>query len=292
MIVELLISGVLISAIYALATTGFTLLYGVSGILNLAHGTTLATAGMVAWYLGGTGLVGPLGMIAAGIIAGVVVGALTHLLIIRPIQRMGGLSSHDEHVFMLVGTLLWTIILQEGLALTFGDVPVSIPQLVPGVVRLFGVRTPISSLIVAVLAWGVICLLWLYVAGTRSGRSILAAAVNPRGLVLCGFDINRIHRAVWIVYGAMAGLAGVLIAMVLGVSPSGGLDLTASAFAIVVLGGLGSVGGSLVASNLIGFVETATAYLVGPSLRSLPALLILIAVLYFRPQGLFGRRAR
>ena len=288
----MLISGVLISAIYALATTGFTLLYGVSGILNLAHGTTLATAGMVAWYLGGTGTLGPFGMIIAGILAGVVVGLLTHVLIVRPIQRMDGISSHDEHVFMLVGTLLWTIILQEALSLTFGDVPVSIPQIVPGVVRIFGVRTPISSVLVAALAWGVICLLWLYVARTRSGRSILAAAVNPRGLVLCGFNITRIHRIVWIVYGAMAGLAGVLVTMVLGVSPTGGLELTASAFSIVVLGGLGSVGGSLVASNLIGFVETATAYLVGPSLRGLPALLILVAVLYFRPQGLFGRRSR
>ncbi len=292
MIVELLISGVLISAIYALATTGFTLLYGVSGILNLAHGTTLATAGMVAWYLGGTGRIGSLGMIATGMGAGVIVGMLTQLLIVRPIQRMGGLSRHDEHVFMLVGTLLWTIILQEGLSLTFGDVPVSIPEMVPGVVRLFGVRTPISSLIVAALAWGVIGLLWFYVAHTRSGRSILAAAVNPRGLVLCGFSIARIHRVVWILYGAMAGLAGVLIAMVLGVSPSGGLDLTATAFSIVVLGGLGSVGGSLVAANLIGFAETATAYLVGPSLRALPALVILVAVLYFRPHGLFGRGVR
>lgn len=78
--------------------------------------------------------------------------------------------------------------------------------------------------------------------------------------------------------------------MILGVSPSGGMELTATAFSIVVLGGLGSVGGTLIAANLIGFVETATAYTLGPSLRSLPALLILIAVLYFRPQGLMGRR--
>lgn len=290
MILQLLVSGVLISAIYALATTGFTLLYGVSGILNLAHGTTLATAGMVGWYLGGKGIVGPWGAVLAGIGAGILVGAATYALIVRPIQRMPGLSAHDEHVFMLVGTLLWTIILQEILSLGLGDVPVSMPELVPGVVYVLGVRTPVSSLLVAALAWGVICLLWLYVARTRAGRSILAASINPRGIVLCGFDIRKIHLMVWLVYGAMAGLAGVLVAMILGVSPSGGLELTATAFSIVVLGGLGSVGGSLVASNLIGFVETATAYLVGPSLRSLPALLILIAVLYFRPQGLFGRR--
>lgn len=289
MIIQLIVSGLLVSAIYALATTGFTLLYGVSGILNLAHGTTLASAGMIAWYLGGAG-VAPALALGAGVLFGVVIGILSYALIVRPIQRLPGLSSADEHVFMLVGTLLWTIILQEALSYTLGDVSVSVPQMVPGVVRVFGVRTPISSLLIAGIAWTVIGVMWLVVTKTKGGKSILAASINPRGVVLCGFNLDRIHQVVWAVYGATAGLAGVLVAMVLGVSPSGGLELTATAFSIVVLGGLGSVGGSLIAANLIGFVETATAYTLGPSLRSLPALLILVAVLYFRPQGLFGRR--
>lgn len=290
MLTQLVVSGVLISAIYALATTGFTLLYGVSGILNLAHGTTLATAGMTAWYLGGNGILGPFGALAAGVAAGMLVGLATFLLIVRPLQIFCRLSAKDEHVFMLVATLLWTIVLQEGLSLVFGDVPVSIPPLIPGVVDIFGVRTPLSSLLVAGIAWAVVGLLWFYVSRTRSGQTVLAASINPRGLVLCGVNLGGIHRLVWGLYGALAGLAGVLVAMILGVSPSGGMELTATAFSIVVLGGLGSVSGTLIAANLIGFVETATAYTLGPSLRSLPALLILIAVLYFRPQGLFGRR--
>jgi branched-chain amino acid transport system permease protein len=290
MLVQLLISGFLISAIYALATTGFTLLYGVSGILNLAHGTTLATAGIVAWYVAGLTSFGPLQIILAGVIAGVVVGLLTYAVIVRPIQRLPGLSEADEHVFMLVGTLLWTIILQETLANVFGDVPVSVPQIVSGVVNIFGVRTPISSLLVAAISWGLLGALWLYVGFTKSGRSLLAASINPRGLVLCGYNLASIHRVVWTIYGLLAGVAGVLIAMVHGVSPSGGLELTATAFSIVILGGLGSVTGSLIAANVIGYIETATAYLAGPSLRSLPSLIILVAVLYFRPQGLFGRR--
>jgi branched-chain amino acid transport system permease protein len=289
MIAQLLVSGVLISAVYALATTGFALLYGVSGILNLAHGTTLATAGMIAWFVVGKGLVGPAGALIVGVAAGVAVGLLTYGLIVKPIQRMRNLSASDQHVFMLVGTLLWTIILQESLSYLLGDVAVSLPQPVPGVVGLLGVRTPVSSLLIAAIAWAVVGLLWFYVARTRSGRSLLAASINPRGVVLCGFSLDRIYRRVWIVYGAMAGLSGALVAIILGVSPTGGLDLTASAFSIVVLGGMGSIGGSLVAAHIIGFVETATAYLIGPALRDLPALLILVGVLYFRPQGLFGR---
>ena len=89
---------------------------------------------------------GPVQVIVAGVMSGVVVGLLTYALIVRPIQRLEGLSEADEHVFMLVGTLLWTIILQEILANVFGDVPVSVPQIVSGVVNILGVRTPISSL--------------------------------------------------------------------------------------------------------------------------------------------------
>jgi branched-chain amino acid transport system permease protein len=290
MLAELIVSGIIISAIYPLATTGFTLLYGVSGILNLAHGTTLATAGIIAWYVAGRSDLGLFAALAAGVAGGIVVGLLTFLLVIRPLQRNFQLSESDEHVFMLVATLLWTIILQEGLASIFGDVSVSLPQMIPGVVDVFGVRTPASSIFVAIVAWLVIGLLWFYVSKTKSGQILLAASINPRGLVLCGINLGRIHLFVWALYGALAGLAGVLVAMILGVSPSSGLDLTATAFSIVVLGGLGSVGGTLIAANLIGFIETATAYTLGPSLRSLPALIILVIVLYFRPQGLFGRR--
>lgn len=289
MLVQILISGFLISAIYALATTGFTLLYGVSGILNLAHGTTLATAGIVAWYVAHHTSIGSTGILLVGMLSGVFVGSLTYAFIVRPIQRIG-LSEADEHVFLLVGTLLWTIILQETLANIFGDVPVSLPQMVAGVVDIFGVRTPLSSLVIAAVSWGILGLLWLYVNFTKSGHSLLAASINPRGLVLCGFNLGAIHRVVWTIYGLLVGVAGVLIAMSLGVSPSGGLELTATAFSIVILGGLGSVTGSLIAANVIGYIETATAYLVNPSLRSLPALVILVIVLYFRPQGLFGRR--
>jgi branched-chain amino acid transport system permease protein len=290
MLVQLLISGFLISAIYALATTGFTLLYGVSGILNLAHGTTLVTAGMIAWYVVGATSGNPLVVVVLAVASGVSVGLLTYLAVVRPIQRMKGLSEADEHVFMLVGTLLWTIILQEILANVFGDVPVSVPQFVVGVIDVFGVRTPITSLLIAAVSWGILALLWLYVSFTKGGRALLAASINPRALVLCGFSLGAVNRTVWIIYGVLTGLAGLLVAMVHGVAPAAGLELTATAFSIVILGGLGSVPGSLIAANLIGYIETATAYFVGPSLRSLPSLIILVVVLYFRPQGLFGRR--
>jgi branched-chain amino acid transport system permease protein len=114
--------------------------------------------------------------------------------------------------------------------------------------------------------------------------------MNPRGIVLLGFELSRIHLLVWTVYGVLAGIAGVLLASFLGVSSANAGQLTASAFSIVVLGGLGSVSGSLIGAYLVGYLETITAYLINPTLRPIPALLILVLVLYVRPQGLLGRR--
>jgi branched-chain amino acid transport system permease protein len=133
-------------------------------------------------------------------------------------------------------------------------------------------------------------LLWLLVNKTKTGKAVLAASMNPRGVTLLGLELNNIYIAVWAIYGVLAGIAGVLLGMFLGVSSYSVGPLTASAFSIVVLGGLGSVSGSLIAALVVGYLETFTAYMVSPAYRTIPALLLLVAVMYIRPQGLLGRR--
>jgi branched-chain amino acid transport system permease protein len=152
------------------------------------------------------------------------------------------------------------------------------------------VRTPINEIVTAAICWGVIGLLWLLVNRTRAGRVLLAASINPLGVTLLGFELSQVYVLVWAIYGVLAGIAGVLLAMFLGVSSDSVGPLTASAFSIVVLGGLGSVSGSLMAAYVVGYLETLTAYLISPAYRTIPVLLLLIAVIYVRPQGLLGRR--
>ena len=125
---------------------------------------------------------------------------------------------------------------------------------------------------------------------TRAGKALLAASDNPRGLTLLGFELGRVYLLVWAIYGVLVGVAGVLLGAFLGASSDNVGSLTASAFSIVVLGGLGSVPGSLLAAYCIGYLETVTAYLVSPSLRNIPALILLVAVVWVRPQGFLGRR--
>jgi len=285
---QILIDGFAISALYGLGAIGFTLLFGVSGVLNLAHGGILLVSAVVAWLLADQ--IGAYGGALAGLFAGIAMAFATYLLVVRPIQRSRAIPHEEKEIFVLTGTLLWGIMIQEVVAYFTTTSPHTVRPLIAGVSVIAGVRTPTNEILTAVLCWAAIGLLWLLVNRTRAGKALLAASINPRGLTLLGFELQRIYLLVWGIYGVLAGTAGVLLGAFLGVSSENAGTLTASAFSIVVLGGLGSVGGSLLAAYLVGYLETITAYLISPSLRTIPALLLLVIVVYLRPQGLLGRR--
>ena len=180
--------------------------------------------------------------------------------------------------------------IQELIAYLYTNNAKTVLPIVEGVVMIAGVRTPANEIFTAVVCWLVIGLLWLLVNRTRAGKAVLAASMNARGVTLLGIELSWVYMAVWAIYGVLVGIAGVLLGMFLGVSSYSVGPLTASAFSIVVLGGLGSVSGSLIAAYVVGYLETMTAYLVSPAYRTIPALLLLVFVMYVRPRGLLGRR--
>jgi branched-chain amino acid transport system permease protein len=287
---QILIDGFAISSLYALGAMGFTLIFGVSGVLNLSHGGIMAIAAVIGWLAAGDlGLGVYLGTLV-GVVTGLIASYVTYFVVILPIQRSRAIPRDETEIFILTGTLLWGIMIQVGLAYLFTDNPVTMRPLIDGVTFIAGVRVPRNEIMIAVICWVVIGLLWLLVNRTAAGKRLLAASINPRGLTLLGFDLSRIYFFVWGIYGVLAGVAGVLLASFLGVSSASAGQLTASAFSIVVLGGLGSVSGSLVAAYIVGYLETITAYLIAPTLRPIPALLLLVLVIYVRPQGILGRR--
>ena len=285
---QILIDGFAVSALYGLGAVGFTLMFGVSGVLNLAHGGIMLVSAVVAWLVADK--FGAYGGALAGLLAGIATAFATYGLVVRPIQRSRSIPAEEKEIFVLTGTLLWGIMIQEAVAYFTTTSPHTVRPLIAGVTVIAGVRTPTNEILTAVLCWTAIGLLWLLVNRTRAGKALLAASINPRGLTLLGFELQRIYLLVWAIYGVLAGTAGVLLGAFLGVSSENAGTLTASAFSIVVLGGLGSVAGSLVAAYAVGYLETMTAYLISPSFRTIPALLLLVIVVYLRPQGLLGRR--
>jgi branched-chain amino acid transport system permease protein len=200
------------------------------------------------------------------------------------------IREEEKEIFILTATLLWGIMIQELIAYFFTNNAKSVLPVVGGVVRIASVRTPANEIFTAIVCWIVIAVLWFIVNRTRAGKSVLAASMNPRGVTLMGVELSSVYIAVWTIYGVLVGVAGVLLGMFLGVSSYSAGPLTASAFSIVVLGGLGSVPGSLIAAYAVGYLETITAYTISPAYRTIPALLLVILVMYLRPRGLLGRR--
>jgi branched-chain amino acid transport system permease protein len=287
---QILVDGFAISALYALGATGFTLIFGVSGVLNLSHGALMVLAAVGAWAATNELHTGAYVAALFGIGVTLVAAFATYFVVVRPLQTSRAIPKEETEIFVLTGTLLWGIMIQELIAYFFTDNAKTVLPIVEGVVNIMGVRTPQNEIFTAIICWVAIGLLWLIVNKTRSGKAVLAASMNPRGVTLLGFELSRIYIAIWAIYGVLAGIAGVLLGMFLGVSSYSAGPLTGSAFSIVVLGGLGSVSGSLVAAYVVGYLETVTAYMISPAYRFIPALLLLVAVMYVRPQGLFGRR--
>ncbi|KIZ40045.1 MULTISPECIES: branched-chain amino acid ABC transporter permease [Rhodopseudomonas] len=287
---QILIDGFAISALYALGATGFTLIFGVSGVLNLSHGAIMVLAAVAAWAASSVLEVSKYTGATIGVATALIAALITYFAVVQPIQRSRRIPNEEKEIFVLTGTLLWGIMIQELIAYFFTNNAKTVLPIVEGVVEILGVRTPRNEIFTALVCCLVIGLLWLLVNRTKMGKAVLAASMNPRGVTLLGLELTNIYVVVWAIYGILAGIAGVLLGMFLGVSSYSVGPLTASAFSIVVLGGLGSVSGSLIAAFVVGYLETLTAYLVSPAYRTIPALLLLVAVMYVRPQGLLGRR--
>jgi branched-chain amino acid transport system permease protein len=287
---QILVDGFAVSSLYALGAMGFALIFGVSGVLNLSHGALMVAAVVAAWAAGDQLHVGPYTGAAIGIAVGFIATLLTYFIIVSPLLRTRKIREEEKEIFILTATLLWGIMIQELIAYLYTNNAKTVAPIVEGVMSIFGVRTPNNELITAVVCWLVIGGLWLLVNRTRAGKSVLAASMNPRGVTLLGIELSQIYIATWAIYGLLVGIAGVLLGMFLGVSSYSVGPLTASAFSIVVLGGLGSVSGALIAAYVVGYLETITAYLISPAYRTIPALLLLIVVMYVRPRGLLGRR--
>ena len=287
---QILIDGFVISALYALGATGFTLIFGVSGVLNLSHGAIMVSAAVAAWAVGSILHLNSYVGAVVGVLTALIAALGTYFAVVQPIQRSRRIADEEKEIFILTATLLWGIMIQELVAYFFTNTAKTVLPIVEGVVSVFGVRTPKNEIFTAIVCWLVIGLLWLLVNRTKMGKIVLAASMNPRGVTLLGHELTRVYIVVWAIYGILAGIAGDLLGMFLGVSSYSVGPLTASAFSIVVLGGLGSVSGSLIAAYVVGYLETMTAYLISPAYRTIPALLLLVIVMYVRPRGLLGRR--
>jgi branched-chain amino acid transport system permease protein len=268
--------------VYALLAIGFSLIFGVARIVNIAH-TAFYMLAAYCFYtlLTKTGL----GFVLSAIIS---VGAVTLLsvlcyrLVIEPVRE------HEAAV--LIATIALALVFQELMLISFGGHFLGIPSTLEGAARFLGVTVPYQRLLILVVAAAMLTLVWFVLYRTRLGLAIRATANDLEVANLMGMNVNRIAMATVAISVALAAVAGVVVAPVFVVDPFMWLAPLVTMLAIVVLGGLGSLKGSLIGALIIGYVEAITVFAVpaGAYLKGAVALMIMVAVLLVRPEGLFG----
>jgi branched-chain amino acid transport system permease protein len=279
---DILVTGLVNGGVYALLAIGFSLIFGVARIVNIAHTAFY----MLAAYCFYTLLTKTnLGFVLSGLIAvgGVTLfSVLCYRLVIEPVRE------HEAAV--LIATIALALIFQELMLFTFGGHFLGIPSTLEGSVRLLGVSIPYQRLLILAVAAAMLAVVWYLLYRTRLGLAIRATANDLEVANLMGMNVHRVAMATVAISVSLAAVAGVVVAPVFVVDPFMWLAPLVTMLAIVVLGGLGSLKGSLIGALIIGYVEAITVFAVpaGAYLKGAVALLIMVIVLLARPEGLFG----
>jgi len=274
------INVLMLGALYALIAVGFTLIFGVGGILNLAHGAFLTIGGYIAFYLVDAGQNVALAIPIAAVVAGVA-GVALYKGVLKKVS--------DNPVSVLILSLVAGLLVEQVFLILEGGEPKVLPGIVEGSLAFGGVSVQSNRLLVFIASWVVIGALFYFVNRTKTGQAILATSMSRKGAAIVGIDADRVFTLTWILAAALAGIAGVFLATFQSVNPLMGRNPLLLSFSIVVLGGLGSIRGSIVGAYVISFLDQITVQYIDSQLAGVSGLIVLVAVLILRPEGLFGR---
>lgn len=269
----------------ALLAVGLTMIYGLGGVLNLAHGQFAVIAALaISVFLGG---MPTLVAVLAGVALAAVVALITDATIMRAVYRLDG----EPRVLLSLLLTIGLAFVIDGLAITlfpFAKLNLRVPG---AAVAILGVPMRRGSLAAAALALVALTVLIVFLRFTLRGKAVRSIIQDEQGAQLCGINPARIRTAVFALSGALAGLAAVAEAMTSSLGASDGTELTILALIVTVVGGLGSVAGALLAGLLLGLVYTLSQVYIGTFVTFVLLLLTAMVTILIRPSGLLGRGA-
>lgn len=294
-----LINGLVLGSVYALVALGYTMVYGILGLINFAHGDIVMIGALVslsvAHALAASGLPGPLVIViaaAAAIAVCVVLGVMIERAAYRPLRRAPRLAP-------LITAIGVSILLQYSAALIWGKQYIPMPELLsPTSFTVAGARFSDLQAFIFLLACAVMAGLLWFIKSSRIGRAMRATEQNAEVAGLMGVNIDRIIAFTFLLGSAIGAVAGVMVALYYGLGHYFmGFMLGLKAFTAAVLGGIGHVGGAMLGGLLLGVIESlASGYigdltggLLGSNYRDIFAFLVLVLVLVLKPTGLMGR---
>jgi branched-chain amino acid transport system permease protein len=280
---QVIVSGLLIGAVYALFASGLTLIWGMMNVINFAHGDFVMLAmytAFVVWTLFGGG---PAASIPIAAVLLATVGVLSYFLLVRHVMRGPMLAQ-------ILGTFGLALLLRYSAFWYFGANFKTLPDNLLGPPLVVGsIRIDAPRLLAGSVGLVVTLLLHLFLTRTALGSRVLAVSEDATAAELMGIRPERMHAIAWALAAGSTGIAGALIATFFYTSPTVGETLAIVAFVTVALGGFGSVPGALVAGLLIGTIEGLSAYLIGPVYKDVIVYTLFVLVLWTRPQGLMGK---
>jgi branched-chain amino acid transport system permease protein len=289
-IIETCIGGVTLGSIYALVATGLSLCWGTIRVFNFAHGTLLTLSAYLAWYLqtklaGGFLGFGAIIVIVCGFMF--IFGILLEKLVVEKLIERGNVI-----ILVILTTLAASIFLQNTVLIAFGPRGKQLPKLFSGVAKIGNesLSQAIShqEIMIIILAPCVLLFFWIFLKKTKIGAAIRSVEQNKEAASLMGIDVKWIYSLTFGISTLMAALAGIMFGSAYTMTPTMGMSPLIKAFIIVVLGGLGSIQGTILAAYVVALIEALSAFFIGLFWTPIVLFSLMIIILIIRPTGLLG----
>ena len=286
MLIQALLLGLFNSSVYALVALGLTLIFGVMDIADFAQGALYMLGAYIAFYasqLLGVPYFASLGLAALGV-AGI--GVLNYLLVYRPLYRVGGATT-------FIAALGIMLILENAAIFGFGaDFRLLPSPCGQAKLTVAGAVLTHHQLFTILMTGVLLGTVWLFLQRTRMGKALRAMSQNRDAAALVGVEMHKIAIITFALAAALAGIAGALVSPTRAFNPTIGGIIILKSFAIVIFGGMGNIKGALAGALIIGLTETLVAAFTAAQYSDLVAFGLMIAILFVRPQGLFGGGGR
>jgi branched-chain amino acid transport system permease protein len=287
-VVQTLLFGVFVGSLYGVAAVGLALVFGVMRVLNIAHGELMMIAGYITFWAFMLFGLDPFLSVLISVPLLFLFGLLLDRLVYRRIHALTGEAKLKNSLLVSFGLVL----VMQALTIQFftADERAIQTQYAGQGLNVVGIVLPYTRLISLAIAFATIGGLHLFLQHTLVGKAVRAAAEDPEAADLVGINIRRYYMGTLALSAALAGLAGTLVVIGYGVTPTIGLGWLLRALIVVVLAGTGSIFGTFGAGIVLGVVEAVSGLVFGATTREIVGLVMFIAVLLIRPQGLFGKK--
>ncbi len=283
--IEQILNGLITGSMYALIGSGIALVYGTMKVLNLAHGEFYMLGGYFTWYLAVSLGINPAIAIPAAVAIAFCLGMLIQKLTVEY------LILRDNWAFTTIAaTMGLSIILQNAALLVFGANFNTVPSYIEGVMVLGDIRISWQRVLIFVVALATIGFMTWLLKYTRLGWSIRATSQDRDAAQVVGIPVKRVYMICFGLAAALGALAAAMLAPINAINPWSGMPVLLKGFVVVVLGGLGSFPGAILGGLLLGVVEAVGVQLTSSEWRDVISFTLMIAVIWWRPWGLFGKK--